>query len=363
MVVTDSASCLPRATAREHGITVLDLHTMGDGEERSTSGLGPLQLTATYARLLERGGDDGVVAVHLSKELSGTWSAAVQAAAVFDEGAVRVVDTNSAGMVLGEAALAAARAAAGGADLEECVARAQAVVAQAHLWLYVHRLEALRRGGRLSAGRSLLSTALAIKPIFHLADGRLELAAKSRTQAKAFDKLVAMVAGACRDVLGDDADAGDGDGPVAEAGVEPVEAGDSADGGVGSAGAGADGAGGGGGDSVDGAGAGVDAGAVDGAGGDAARPGDPTTGDGAGDVAGAAEQDGASGGAAGGAARRAPEVAVCIHQTEAAETAERLRRALVEALPDGVEVSVVAITPAIAVHTGPGSVAVSLVVR
>ncbi|RRO88296.1 EDD domain protein [Corynebacterium bovis] len=343
MVVTDSASCLPRATAREHGITVLDLHTMGDGEERSTSGLGPLQLTATYARLLERGGDDGVVAVHLSKELSGTWSAAVQAAAVFDEGAVRVVDTNSAGMVLGEAALAAARAAAGGADLEECVARAQAVVARAHLWLYVHRLEALRRGGRLSAGRSLLSTALAIKPIFHLADGRLELAAKSRTQAKAFDKLVAMVAGACRDVLGDDADAGDGDGPVAESGAEPVEAGDSAAGG----GSGA------------GAAAGADAGAGDGAGGDAARPGDPATGD----VAGAVEQDGDAGDTAGDAAGRAPEVAVCIHQTEAAETAERLRRALVEALPDGVEVSVVAITPAIAVHTGPGSVAVSLVVR
>ncbi|RRO83732.1 fatty acid-binding protein DegV [Corynebacterium bovis] len=322
MVVTDSASCLPRATAREHGITVLDLHTMGDGEERSTSGLGPLQLTATYARLLERGGDDGVVAVHLSKELSGTWSAAVQAAAVFDEGAVRVVDTNSAGMVLGEAALAAARAAAGGADLEECVARAQAVVARAHLWLYVHRLEALRRGGRL------------------------ELAAKSRTQAKAFDKLVAMVAGACRDVLGDDADAGDGDGPVAESGAEPVEAGDSAAGGGAGAGSGA------------GAAAGADAGAGDGAGGDAARPGDPATGD----VVGAAEQDGDAGGA-GDAAGRAPEVAVCIHQTEAAETAERLRRALVEALPDGVEVSVVAITPAIAVHTGPGSVAVSLVVR
>ncbi|MBB3114874.1 EDD domain protein [Corynebacterium bovis] len=356
MVVTDSASCLPRATAREHGITVLDLHTMGDGEERSTSGLGPLQLTATYARLLERGGDDGVVAVHLSKELSGTWSAAVQAAAVFDEGAVRVVDTNSAGMVLGEAALAAARAAAGGADLEECVARAQAVVARAHLWLYVHRLEALRRGGRLSAGRSLLSTALAIKPIFHLADGRLELAAKSRTQAKAFDKLVAMVAGACRDVLGDDADAGDGDGPVAEPGAEPVEAGDSAAGGGAGSGTGAG----------SGAGAAAGAGAGDGAGGDAARPGDPASGDGDGDVAGAAEQDGDAGGAgdaAGDAAGRAPEVAVCIHQTEAAETAERLRRALVEALPDGVEVSVVAITPAIAVHTGPGSVAVSLVVR
>ncbi|RRO97714.1 DegV family protein, partial [Corynebacterium bovis] len=91
----------------------------------------------------------------------------------------------------------------------------------------------------------------------------------------------------------------------------------------------------------------------------AARPGDPATGD----VAGAVEQDGDAGDTAGDAAGRAPEVAVCIHQTEAAETAERLRRALVEALPDGVEVSVVAITPAIAVHTGPGSVAVSLVVR
>uniref|UniRef100_UPI003734C7EF DegV family protein n=1 Tax=Corynebacterium variabile TaxID=1727 RepID=UPI003734C7EF len=67
----------------------------------TTAGLGPLELTAAYARLLERGGDEGVVALHLSRELSSTWTSATQAAGVF-HGLVEVLDTRSAGMVLGQ---------------------------------------------------------------------------------------------------------------------------------------------------------------------------------------------------------------------------------------------------------------------
>ncbi|MDN6386569.1 MAG: DegV family protein, partial [Corynebacterium sp.] len=96
LVVTDSSACLPPALATEYGITVLDFHAEGEGEDETTAGLGALELTACYARLLERGGDDGVVALHISKELSGTWSSASQAAAVLD-GRVEVIDTMSGG--------------------------------------------------------------------------------------------------------------------------------------------------------------------------------------------------------------------------------------------------------------------------
>lgn len=194
-VVTDSSSCLPKELADQAGVTIMDLHTGGEGAERTTAGLGALELTACYARLLERGGDAGVVAIHISKELSATWSNAVSAAGIFD-GTVRVMDTNSAGMVNGFAALKAAEVAQAGGSLEECSRAAQEVIEESNLWLYVHRLDAIRKGGRLSTGQTLLTTALAIKPILRLEDGRIALAAKTRTQGKAMDKLVDMVADA-----------------------------------------------------------------------------------------------------------------------------------------------------------------------
>lgn len=191
-IVTDSSSCLPAELAERHGVTVMPLHVAGTGSEATTAGLGALELTAMYARLMERGGDDGVVAIHLSKELSATWSNAVSAAGIFD-GKVKVLDTNSAGMVLGFAAIEAADSAAAGAGLEEVAQVARQTIADCELLLYVHKLDALRRGGRLSTGQSLLTTALATKPIFRLADGKLLLANKTRTQAKAMNKLVDRV--------------------------------------------------------------------------------------------------------------------------------------------------------------------------
>lgn len=261
-VVTDSTACLPPALADEYGITVLDIHTRGqiptkgadapgvpediaddeagdkdaatdaapqdagsvgesgdtddaddpgdvaddsgtgdsgkqEEDAPTTAGLGPLELTAAYARLLERGGDEGVVALHLSRELSSTWTSATQAAGVF-HGLVEVLDTRSAGMVLGQAAIAAAQASAAGGTLAECTAAAQHVLDGAEVWLYVHRLDAMARGGRLSTAQRLLSTALAIKPILHLAGGKIELAAKTRTQSKAMVRLVSLAESAYR---------------------------------------------------------------------------------------------------------------------------------------------------------------------
>ncbi|AGF73178.1 DegV family protein [Corynebacterium halotolerans] len=193
-IVTDSSSGLPDAVVEELGITVVDLHVMGGGdEEASTAGLSSLELTAAYARQLERGGDDGVLALHLSKELSSTWSSAVQAAAVFPD-TVRVVDTGSVGMAVGAAAMAAATLALEGADLTACHDMAVDILERSATWVYLHRIEEIRKSGRMSAATTLLSAALlATKPIMEIRDGKLELAGKTRTQTKAFARLVELV--------------------------------------------------------------------------------------------------------------------------------------------------------------------------
>ena len=188
-VVVDSSAGLPPEVVRELGITVADMHVMGSGEDRGTSGLSSLELAACYARQLERGGDDGVVALHLSKALSSTWSAAVAASAVFP-GTVKVVETDAAGMTIGAAAMAAATVAQEGGDLAACEAMAKSTLARSETWVYLHQLDDLRKSGRLPTGTAVLSAALlANKPILRIHDGKLELAGKTRTQSKAFAKL------------------------------------------------------------------------------------------------------------------------------------------------------------------------------
>ena len=192
-VVVDSSAGLPAEVVRELDITVADMHVVGAGEEKGTSGLSSLELAACYARQLERGGDDGVVALHLSKALSSTWSAAVAASAVFP-GTVRVVETDAAGMSVGAAAMAAATVAREGGDLAACEAMAKSTLARAETWIYLHQLDDLRKSGRLPTGTAVLSAALlANKPILRMHDGKLELAGKTRTQSKAFVKLTELV--------------------------------------------------------------------------------------------------------------------------------------------------------------------------
>ena len=191
-VITDSSSCLPVERAREWGITVLPLHVVSSDDASSTSGVTAFELAAAYGREMERSGDEGVVAVHLGQKLSSTWSAAVAASAVF-EGKVRVIETDSIGMPVGEAAMAAARAAQNGGDLEECARRASMITGHSQLFLYLERTDGLRRSGRMSTMSSLMSSALPVKSLFSLHDGSFGVVARTRTQAKAFTRLVDMV--------------------------------------------------------------------------------------------------------------------------------------------------------------------------
>jgi len=134
------------------------------------------------------------VAVHLSAALSGTYSAAVQTAREFGS-AVRVVNSRSAAMGVGFVALAAARSAGSGADLDAVESAARTAQSCGHVFVVVHRLDNLRRSGRIRKGASWLGTALSLKPLLCLdVDGRLVLDQRIRTVTKAHAALVDRVA-------------------------------------------------------------------------------------------------------------------------------------------------------------------------
>lgn len=207
-VVTDSSARLPADLAHRFGIRVVPLHVLIGGSdlrdgvddmpadlyqrEAGTAGASPAELAAAYRTALDDSGGAGVVAVHLSGELSSTAGSAEHAARQFD-GRVLVVDSRSAGMGTGFVALAAARAAGEGADAGEVAARARAAADRTHAFIVVQRLENLRRSGRIGTAASWLGTALAIKPLLRIDDGALVLAQRVRTTSKATAAMVEQV--------------------------------------------------------------------------------------------------------------------------------------------------------------------------
>jgi DegV family protein with EDD domain len=158
-------------------------------------------LRAAYERALELSEGDGVVAVHISRQLSATWEAGRQAVQDMDAAArVRLVDSLSAGLGTGLPVLAAARRAKSGAALDVVYDTAVAAAGRSRTFIVVNRTEQLRRGGRLSTAAMFFGTELVTKPILQIVDGKLELREKARTRSKAFAKLVA----AAVDAAGDD---------------------------------------------------------------------------------------------------------------------------------------------------------------
>jgi DegV family protein with EDD domain len=139
------------------------------------------------------------VSVHLSRELSGTWEAARMAAEEVGSDRVRVVDSRAACMGLGYAVLAAADAADAGGDGAAVEAAAADVATRCRVFFSVDTLDRLRRGGRIGAAAALLGTALAVKPLLHVVQGRIVPLEKVRTTAKAAQRLVDLAVRAAGD--------------------------------------------------------------------------------------------------------------------------------------------------------------------
>jgi DegV family protein with EDD domain len=210
IVVTDSSSRLQPEDLQRCGIRHVPLHILLDGKDfrdgvddvpgdvhlrhATTAGATPAELADAYREALEQSGGDGVVAVHISAALSSTYSSAVSVAREFGS-TVRIVNSRSAAMGVGFVALAAAQQAASGTDLNGVEAAARSAVPRGYAFIVVHRLDNLRRSGRIRRGASLLGSALSVKPLLSIdVDGRLVLGQRIRTASKAHAAMVDQVA-------------------------------------------------------------------------------------------------------------------------------------------------------------------------
>jgi fatty acid kinase fatty acid binding subunit len=207
-VVTDSTAYLPAEVVDRYRLTVVPLQvviggrSLAEGVEVSSDEVAaalrdwrPVTTSRpapqTFAEAYRRLGVPEVVSVHLSADLSGTVDAARLAARQVAEDGVRVVvvDSRSLAMGLGFTARAAAQAAIDGATAEEAAQVARRYAVDVAIWLYVDTLEYLRRGGRVGAAAAMVGSALSVKPLLSLSDGRLEPVERVRTSSRALARL------------------------------------------------------------------------------------------------------------------------------------------------------------------------------
>jgi DegV family protein with EDD domain len=215
-IVTDSTAYIPPDLIQNHNLTVTPQvliwgeETYQDGVDiqpdefysrlrtakvmPTTSQVSPATMKSTFENLVEK--DFDVLGIFLSAKLSGTIQSATQAVEMMEKAREKVtfVDSNTTAMALGFQALAVARAVENGASLDDAVALAEKAREHTGVYFAVDTLEFLHRGGRIGGAQRFLGTALNMKPVLAVIDGRVEAVERIRTKKKALNRVLELVA-------------------------------------------------------------------------------------------------------------------------------------------------------------------------
>lgn len=215
-IVTDSTSFLPVDYIKKHNLTIVPLmliwgdETFNDGVDiqpgefytrlksakvmPTTSQATPATMQAKFQPLVDQGFD--VLGIFISSKISGTLQSAIQAKDLMGTAGEKVtlVDSLSTSLALGLIAVATARAAENGASLKECVAVADKARENSGIFFAVDTLEFLHRGGRIGGAQRFIGSALNLKPVLALKEGKVEGVDRVRAKSKAHDRLLELVA-------------------------------------------------------------------------------------------------------------------------------------------------------------------------
>jgi DegV family protein with EDD domain len=214
-LVTDSTTYMPPELVKKYNISVAPQmliwgdQTYRDGvdiqsgefftrlktarEMPTTSQVAVVAFQEIFQNLIDQGFE--VLALLVSSKLSGTVQSALQAQELMSSAGQRVhiVDSQSVAMALGFQVLAVARALEQGASLKDAIALAERSHQTTGVFFAVDTLEFLHRGGRIGGAQRFIGSALNLKPILAIQDGRVEGIERIRTKSKAHDRVLELV--------------------------------------------------------------------------------------------------------------------------------------------------------------------------
>jgi DegV family protein with EDD domain len=218
-IVTDSTVDIPMEQAAAAGITVVPLSVFFgdeaylDGIELDNKGFyqklqankvlpttsqpSPAKFHEAYTRMIEEGAD-GILSIHLSSHLSGTYQSAHNASQSLPEDLrkvpIEVIDSLTISAGMSRAVFLAAREAREGLSLEVIKAHVLDELAHTTILAVLDTLEYVRRSGRIGGASAMLGNMLSVKPIISLKDGAVVPVERPRTRSKAFARIAQLIA-------------------------------------------------------------------------------------------------------------------------------------------------------------------------
>jgi DegV family protein with EDD domain len=212
-IITDSTAYLPTRFVEQYDIDVLPL--VLNWEEKSYRDGVDIMAEEFYSRLktaktlpttnavsvhqyqeaIQKALDNGLqpLLLPLSSGISASHNNALLAKDMFPDKPVEIVNTQLVSMALSFMVLAAARKAETGATLQEVKQTAEESYNHIGVYFTVDTLKYLHKGGRIGGAKRLLGSALKIKPILQIKEGKIEAAGSAITRKKALDRLIALV--------------------------------------------------------------------------------------------------------------------------------------------------------------------------
>ena len=118
--------------------------------------------------------------------MSAVYSVARSAAEMFAGKTIKVVDSRTVAYAEGLMAIAAAKAIANGASMDQAVTAAEDLRDRTHLFAALSTLKYLAMSGRVGQVAAGFGSLLEIKPILTLRNEKLEMLERIRTQGKAW---------------------------------------------------------------------------------------------------------------------------------------------------------------------------------
>jgi DegV family protein with EDD domain len=218
-IVTDSVADLPPEVVKELGITVIPLiihfgtETYQDGVDLTadqfyeklqtskffptTSMPAPPTFSRAYDRLAKEA--DGILVITLSARFSVIHDVALKSIELMQRKCrVEVLDSEWATTAEGFIVMAAAEAAKAGASLDQVIEAARKTIPRVDFLAAFDTLEYLKRGGRIGKAQAFLGSMLKVNPLVTLREGVVEPAGRTRSRAKAIDRLYDFAASYAR---------------------------------------------------------------------------------------------------------------------------------------------------------------------
>jgi DegV family protein with EDD domain len=212
-IIADTDCSLPTNLAEQHGIRQVPIaihfgdttYTTGvdiddaslfarvdkEGVLPTTAAPTPERFLAAFEEAFAAGADT-ILCFCVSSGVSATYHCARLAADMLPGRDVRVIDTRTISMGFGFQAIAAARAIAAGASADEALSAAAGVAQRVQLFATVPTTKYLAMGGRIGPLASVLAGLLDVKPMLTVADGKLGLLERVRSQNKARKRLLEL---------------------------------------------------------------------------------------------------------------------------------------------------------------------------